>query len=87
MLLMRYHIALVSGVWTAPEKDPRSFISIMYPILGGSPVTVKTRNEYKGVQWKFQVQACKVRPIPLFDRIIKGRWPRLEIEARKIDLI
>ena len=59
MLVIRYDITPVSGVWTPPERDPKALISSTCPIKGEFPVKVKTREGYEGVKWDFEIEGGK----------------------------
>ncbi|KAJ5692421.1 hypothetical protein N7462_001844 [Penicillium macrosclerotiorum] len=58
MIILRYDITPVDGVWNAPPTVP-SMVAITGPVKSKFPVNVKHRKEYKGVKWDFHVQEAK----------------------------
>lgn len=59
MMILRYDINPVDGIWKAPPTNTNSMVSIMGAVRGEFPVNVKTRKEYGGVQWRFHCEAGK----------------------------
>lgn len=60
MMVLRYDINPVEGVWKAPQSDTKSLVSIMGAVRGEFPVNVKTRSEYEEVgEWKFHCETGK----------------------------
>lgn len=58
-MILRYDISPLSGTWEEPEKFLSSVVSIMTPVKGKFPVTVKRRQEYEGIKWDFHVEEGK----------------------------
>jgi hypothetical protein len=59
MVILRYDISPVGGVWKEPAKDTSSMVSIMGPIKEKFPVNASPRKEYAGVKWGFHVEEGK----------------------------
>ena len=59
MVILRYDIVPVGGVWKEPTKDTTSMVSIMGPVKGKFPVNDTPRKEYAGVKWGFHVEEGK----------------------------
>lgn len=58
MIILRYDIVPVGGVWNAPPIEP-SLVSITGPIKGEFPIHVKNRTEYEEAKWDFHVEEGK----------------------------
>jgi cytochrome P450 len=58
-MILRYDISPVSGIWEEPEKFLSSVVSIMSPVKGEFPVTVKRRQKYDDTEWDFHVEEGK----------------------------
>lgn len=59
MVILRYDISPVGGVWKEPAKDTSSMVSIMGPVKEKFPVNASPRNEYAGIKWVFHVEEGK----------------------------
>jgi cytochrome P450 len=59
IMILRYDIAPMGGIWEEPEKFLAPLVSIMTPVKGEVPVTVKPREKYEGTKWDFHVEEGK----------------------------
>ncbi|CEJ57042.1 hypothetical protein PMG11_05750 [Penicillium brasilianum] len=59
MVILRYDIVPVGGVWKEPSKDTSSMVSIMGPIKEKFLVNSSPRKEYTGTKWGFHVEEGK----------------------------
>ncbi|KAJ5153098.1 uncharacterized protein N7482_009576 [Penicillium canariense] len=59
MVILRYDLAPVGGVWKEPRKDTTSMVSITGPVLDKFPVNATPRKEYEGAEWDFHVEEGK----------------------------
>jgi cytochrome P450 len=55
MVILRYDILPVGGVWKEP-KITASMVSIMGPVKEKFPVEARARKEYAGIKWGFHVE-------------------------------
>ncbi|PYI02046.1 cytochrome P450 [Aspergillus sclerotiicarbonarius CBS 121057] len=56
MMLLRFDMTPVDGVWQAPKINPQAIASSMRPPKGGLEVKVSPRKEYEGVEWDFEIK-------------------------------
>ena len=59
MVMLRYDLEPVGGVWKEPPKVKTSMVSITGPVKGKFPVKPTLREKYAGVKWGFHVEEGK----------------------------
>ncbi|KAJ6032767.1 hypothetical protein N7540_003499, partial [Penicillium herquei] len=61
MMFLRYDISPVGGFWKEPKLNGYAIASSMGPLAEEFPATFTAREEFEGVQWRFNVTEGKGR--------------------------